>query len=235
VQVGTTLAIDTATADTAVALSREGEIVAERLAGPGEDGRPRHSHAVLEEAEAVVAAGGGWDEVSLIAVGLGPGSFTGLRIGIASARALAQSLALPMAGVPSLDALARGTAEHPEAGDRPRMAVIDARRGQVFVAAYSENQQCLYEPAALEPAELGPVLAELGKTALAAGDGAVRFRSDLEAAGASVPPDDDPVHHIAARHICALAEGATPQRAEEIEPLYLRAPDAEVWLDRDRR
>jgi tRNA threonylcarbamoyladenosine biosynthesis protein TsaB len=229
------LGIDTATADTAVALTIGEETIAERLVGPGADGRPSHSHAVLEEAEAAVAAGGGWNEVGQIAVGLGPGSFTGLRIGIASARALAQSLALPLAGVPSLDALGRGIGEHSQAGDGPRLALIDARRGQVFAAAYSPDLTYLYEPAAVDPGEIPALLAGLGESSLAAGDGAVRFRSDLEAAGARVPPDSDPVHRIAARHICALAEGAARQRAEEIEPLYLRAPDAEIWLDRDRR
>jgi tRNA threonylcarbamoyladenosine biosynthesis protein TsaB len=229
------LGIDTSTADTAVALVSEGELVAERRTGPGEDGRPRHAQAVLEQAESVVAEGGGWEELGLIVAGLGPGSFTGLRIGISTARGLAQSLAVPIAGVSSLDALARGMGGHPAAAGRSRLAAIDARRGELFARAYSAEGRPLYEPAALGPAAAAEAIAALGEAPLAAGDGAVRFRSDLEAAGALVPPDEDPVHRIAARHLCELAEGLPPLRAEEIEPMYLRAPDAEVWLEQDRR
>jgi tRNA threonylcarbamoyladenosine biosynthesis protein TsaB len=231
----TVLAIDTATADACVAVSRDDETLAERLVGPGADGRPRHSQVILAEAEAAAEQAGGWPRVELIAVGTGPGSYTGLRIGIATARALAQSLGLPVVGVSSLAALARALGEHPVAAGRPRLAAIDARRGQLFASLEDSSAEPLWGPVVAAPGQLAARLAEAGAEPVAAGDGALRFRQDLEAAGATVPRDDDPVHRIAAHHLCALAETLAPQRAEEIEPLYLRAPDAEVWLDRDRR
>ena len=97
-------------------------------------GRPRHSELLLAEVEAAAEALGGWDEVERIAVGVGPGSFTGLRIGIATARALAQARSLPLAGVGSLDALAAGIARSPAGPGRHALAVLDARRGQAFAA-----------------------------------------------------------------------------------------------------
>ena len=229
------LGIDTATADTAAAVTRGGEVVAERLVPPGDDGRPRHSQALLGEIEEAVTAGGGWEAVDLIAAGVGPGSYTGLRIGIASARALAQSLAKPIVPVSSLAALARGIGELPEAADRGRLALIDARRGQLFAALHGASGEELWPPFVADPAELTARLGELNQMPLAAGDGTLRFRDGLETVGVAVAPAGDSVHRIAARHICGLAETLAPQRPEQIEPVYLRAPDAEVWLERDRR
>jgi tRNA threonylcarbamoyladenosine biosynthesis protein TsaB len=183
----------------------------------------------------VVAAGGGWDAVDLIGVGIGPGSYTGLRIGIATARASAQSLAKPIAGVSSLAALARGIGELPEAAGRPRLPLINARRGQLFAALHGEDGEEIWPPFVTGPEELTARIAGLDLVPLAAGDGTVGFQDGLEAVGVAVPAPRDPVHRIAARHICALAEALTPQRPEQIEPLYLRAPDAEVGLERDRR
>jgi tRNA threonylcarbamoyladenosine biosynthesis protein TsaB len=229
------LGIDTATANAAAALTRDGELVAERLVPPGPDGRPRHSRELLTEIEDVVAAGGGWDAVDLIAVGIGPGSYTGLRIGIATARASAQSLAKPIAGVSSLAALARGIGELPEAAGRTRLPLIDARRGQLFAALHGEDGEEIWPPFVAEPEEITARVARLERIPLAAGDGAIRFRDGLEAVGVTVSPSGHPVHRIAARHICALAEALAPKRPEQIEPLYLRAPDAEVWLERNRQ
>jgi tRNA threonylcarbamoyladenosine biosynthesis protein TsaB len=231
----TVLGIDTATADAAVAVTRDGDLVEERLSGPGPDGRPRHSQTVLADAEAAVAEAGGWEEVGLIAVGTGPGSYTGLRIGIATARALAQSLGVGLAGVSTLDVLARAIGEHPQAEGRSRLAAIDARRGQLFASLYDRAGELVWGPMVAAPADVAGRLMAMGAAPLAAGDGALRFLQDLEAAGATVPAEGDPVHRIAARHLCLLAEAEAPQPPEEIEPQYLRAPDAEVWLERDRR
>jgi tRNA threonylcarbamoyladenosine biosynthesis protein TsaB len=111
---GTALVVvgfDTATADTAACAWRDGEALQESLLGLSPGGRPRHADSLLVEVERAADAVGGWGKVERLAVGLGPGSFTGLRIGIATARGLAAGLALPAYGVCTLDAIGRGMAE----------------------------------------------------------------------------------------------------------------------------
>jgi tRNA threonylcarbamoyladenosine biosynthesis protein TsaB len=223
---------DTATADTAVCASREGEVRFEELLGVAPDGSPRHSTALLAEVERAVSAAGGWDAVGLIAVGLGPGSFVGIRIGIATARGLAASTGLPVAGVCTLDALGRGIGE--AAGlERCRLAVLDARRGEAFAALYSPAGERLWEPFVAPPSELADRAAGLPEPPLAAGSGAVRFRQELASRGADVPDDADPVHRIAARHVCALAEAGANGDGGRLDPIYLRPPDAQRWRERD--
>jgi tRNA threonylcarbamoyladenosine biosynthesis protein TsaB len=228
------LGFDTATADVAVAVTRDGDAVAERWVGPGER-YPRHATSLLPEIEAAVAQGGGWDAIALIAVGIGPGSFTGLRIGISTARALGQALGKPLVGICTLDALARGIGDRPGAAERSRLAVLDARRGQAFAVLHDARGERIWEPLVTAPQELATRVAERGGTPLAGGDGSVRFRRDLEAAGAEVLPDGDPGHRLAGRHVCMLAAGSAGSAPDEIRPIYLRPPDAKLWLQRDRR
>ena len=234
---------DTATDDVAVAATRDSQALEERrIAGkPGE--RPRHAAALLPEIESVAARVGGWEQVDLIAVGIGPGSFTGLRIGIATARAIAQALAKPVSPVGTLAALARGIetriggrdagVDRSRAGQPPALAVLDARRGEAFAALYGTGGEELWPPLVAAPDELASRLQTVDPAPVAAGSGAIRFRDELEAAGAEVLPDSDTVHRISARQVCLLAEGGSPGRPEAIEPIYLRPPDAEVWLERD--
>lgn len=196
-----TLAFDTATTLATVALVREGDVLGERQT---------RAVKLLEDVEELLApAGVAASDVGRLAVGLGPGSYTSLRMGLVTARMLAFSLGVPAAGVPTLDALA--------AGSPGAVPVIDARRGEVF-ARTREG-----EAAAVPPESL-----ELEPGAVCVGDGAVRYRELLEARGATVPPDDDPAHVPWARFHAALATAFGP--AEELEPLYLRVPDAEAKL-----
>lgn len=229
------LGIDTATDYAAVAVARDGEVLHEASLQPGPGGRPRHSAALLTEIEAAAEAAGGWDRVDVLAVGVGPGTFTGLRVGIATVRALAQARDLSVAPVGSLAALARGLATTDWARDRPRLALIDAKREEVFAALYGADGEPVWEPFVAGIEELGRRLAAEGSTPVAAGDGSLRFRHQLEAAGVEVLAEADPAHRLAARHVCALAGEVSQGRPEAVTPMYLRRPDAEVWRERRNR
>jgi tRNA threonylcarbamoyladenosine biosynthesis protein TsaB len=168
--------------------------------------------------------------VDLIAVGLGPGSFTGLRVGIATAKGLTVSSGVPGRGVSTLDALGAGIAAAGATGER--LAVLDGYRGEVFVALYDADGATLCEPEVMRPEALAERLAQVSAPPSVAGSGAIRFRDELEGAGGiRIPDDADPVHHVAARHLCALA--AAGKGSESLEPIYLRPPDAERWRERD--
>jgi tRNA threonylcarbamoyladenosine biosynthesis protein TsaB len=229
---GLTIAFDTATPDTAVAVCDGAEALAERLTGPDGNGRPVHGTALLPLIDELVAGAGGWDAIGSIAVGIGPGSFTGTRIGVSTARALAQARGLPVAGVPSTATLAAGI---PAADGRHRLAAIDARRGELFVALLAPDGERAGDPAVLAPEAVSGLFQGLGSP-LTAGDGAVRFRDELELGGADVLADGDPAHRISARLVSALAPvyGHGAGDPEDVKPLYLRRPDAERWRERNR-
>jgi tRNA threonylcarbamoyladenosine biosynthesis protein TsaB len=223
---------DTATADTSVCAAHDGDVVFESLRGLSEKGGPQHTTALLAEVERAAEAVGGWEAVERIAVGIGPGSFTGLRVGIATARALGLSRRLPLSGVGTLDALARGLGEM--AGDRNRLAVLDARRGEVAAACYSAGGERLWGLQLSSPEQLAGRIAELPEAALGGGSGAVRFRQQLTSRAVEIPDDADPVHRVAARHICALAAAMPGEdESDSVAPIYLRPPDAERWRERD--
>jgi tRNA threonylcarbamoyladenosine biosynthesis protein TsaB len=207
------LGLDTSTPATSVAILREDGSAREARHDPAPGERAGHSQRLLALIAEVAEH---WDAVERVAVGLGPGGFTGLRIGIATARALAQARDLPVAGVCSLDALAAA------ADRRPLLALIDARRGEVFAAAYDDAGERDLEPCALAP----QAAARLAAGRLAVGDGAIRFRASLEEAGAVVPADADPVHRVSAVQVCRLAARAAPADRDALVPLYVREPDA---------
>jgi tRNA threonylcarbamoyladenosine biosynthesis protein TsaB len=185
---------------------------------------------LLDEVEAAAAAAGGWEQVDLLAVGLGPGTFTGLRVGIATTRGLSVSLGLPARGVCTLDALGRGIQE---AANGSALAVLDGWRGEVFASLYASNGERIWDPAVYRPEELAARVAQLGEIPLAAGSGAVRFREELARDGVRIADDSDPAHRVAARHVCALAAAAGEEDRDGLAPIYLRPPDAERWRERD--
>ncbi len=232
------LGFDTATAATAVALledgAKEGAVAQGRAGGearagrgserrhdpaPGE--RPGHGPLLLALAhELLEEAGLAFSDVDRIAVGLGPGGFTGLRIGVATARALAQSSDAELTGVSTLQALA--SAARPAPGQAV-LAVVDARRGEVFAAGWREGEQVV-GPVAIAPARIAEIA---GEGWLAVGDGALRFRGDLEGAGCVVPEDGSPHHGVSALAVCRLARQARrPAERDLVVPDYLRKPDA---------
>ena len=190
------LAFDTATEVATSALVDDGEVLAERSS---------RARTLLEDVDALLRQGGAnARDLDALAVGIGPGSFTGVRIGLATARGLALALELPGAGVSTLAALA--------AGAPGAIPVVDARRREVFALIDGE-------PSVLAPADL---TFEPGTVCV--GDGARRYRGLFEAGGAVIPPDDDERHLPRARFHAALAGALGP--VDEIEPLYLRVPDA---------
>jgi tRNA threonylcarbamoyladenosine biosynthesis protein TsaB len=249
------LGFDTATRATAVALRLgDGETLSRRDdPGPGE--HPGHATRLLAMAgELLRGAAVGWSAVERIAVGLGPGTFTGLRVGVATARGLAQSLSAELVGVSSLGALAEAALQDPavaaEAFGGGVLAVVDARRKEVFAAAYGRGDRGsadeLMPAVALAPHKIGSLIeraeeqagraeeqaGRAGRRWLAVGDGAVRYRDHLQRAGADVPEDSSRLHLIDAATICRLGLDAPAVAAyEEILPDYRRRPDAELALE----
>lgn len=175
-------------------------------------------------------------EISCVAVDNGPGLFTGLRVGVASGKAIAQALRVPMITVSSLDLLAFPL----RYSDRRIATVIDARRGEVFWAFYRQSPggvQRLSEPTVGSPDELAAELLAQPAETLLAGDGAIRYaelfvdRTDVEVAGGDhAYPSARSLVELA--HARALREDWV--RPQEVELLYLRRPDAEInWSVRE--
>ncbi len=211
----------------------------ERRDDPGPGERPRHAETLQTLLEQALAqAEVGWDDVGRICVGTGPGGFTGLRLGVSTARALAQGHDLPIVGISSLEALAWGVElvsgmeldlpGHPDVHG-PVLAVIDARRGEVYAASYRHHRTTM-EPIAITPADLAARLSsrrEWGRSPmLAVGDGAVRFRAELERAGVAVPADSSSAHRVSALMVCRLGRAREPVDRDALLPDYRREPDA---------
>lgn len=249
------LGFDTATAATTVALlDTDPEQVLEQRDDPLPGTRPGHASQLLPLIQRLFdQAGVGWAEIDRIAVGIGPGTFTGLRIGLATAHALAASSDTPLVGVSTLGALA--AAAHNTEPAAMTLAVIDARRGEAFAATLLPGggprgdfgdrrgrqsrapERFLpppgLEPSVLTPSELAAVterLAATGEPLLAVGDGALKFREILQEAGADVPPEDSPLHRVSAVWHCRLGLTLPAGPPASVKPLYLRVPDAELNL-----
>lgn len=238
------LGLDTATTATAVALldTADGTVV-ERRDDPPAGARPRHTTRLLPLiTEALRAAGGGWCDVDRIAVGVGPGTFTGLRIGVATAQALARARGIELVGVSTLQAVAGAAAldlDPADAGsDAPEAvaAVLDARRGEVFAAGWSlgaagqPGAEPLFAARAVAPEALAQALRESGLRWLAAGPGTVEFTEALATSGARMLPASSERNRVSAVAHCRLAGGLAPGPLEAVRPEYLRLPDAEISL-----
>ena len=228
------LGIDTATPQVGCAIGGHEGVLASFHCAHGR----RHAE-VLTPAVAFVSgqAGIGLSEISVVAVDLGPGLFTGLRVGVASAKAMASALRVPMIGVTSLDLLAfpvRYT-------NRLIASVVDARRGEVFFALYRHvpgGVQRVSEPRVGGPQELANELVATGEDCLAVGDGALRYadqlgdvtRLQIAERGLAYPSATSLVQLAHARAL--REEWVQPW---DLQPLYLRKADAEInWEARDR-
>jgi tRNA threonylcarbamoyladenosine biosynthesis protein TsaB len=225
------LALDTSTAQVSVAFGDRGVVLgAARLVG----GR-RHAEQLAPaidylRRELRIDLG----HLATIAVGTGPGLFTGLRVGVTTAKVMAQALRIPVVGIPSLDLVAYPLRH----SGRPIVAVLDARRREVFAARYQPvpgGVQRVSDYAVHAPAELVADLAVESHGLLLAGDGIERFPKEFgelehaEFAGSSfAAPSVDALVELAT----ARAEREEFEQPAELRPLYLRRSDAEIAWDR---
>lgn len=228
------LGIDTATPKTSVALGSDREILA-ALSVQG----PARQDVVASAVDRLLA----WVDrdparLSGVAVGIGPGLFTGLRVGVETAKTLAQVLRIPIVGIPSLDVLAFGVRRT----SRTIAAVIDARRGEVFWAIYRPVPGGVVREGEFRVGPPDHLAAELragGDHVLAVGNGAILYREELAAVGTRVEFASVADAHPDASALVELAaprfEREEHERWADVVPLYLRRSDAEIaWDERAR-
>lgn len=224
------LGIETATQQVSVALGgHEGVIGLLEIAR----GR-RHAETLVPAIDFLCAqADIGLDEIGLVAVDIGPGLFTGMRVGLATGKALAQALRVPMIGISSLDLLAFPHRR----SDRVLVPVVDARKGEVFYAMYRQvpgGLQQVVPPSAAPVDDLVADLLARSQDALCIGDGALRYRDEIREGfhcefADEAHPSAAPLVQLA--HAQALREEWV--NPADIQPLYLRPPDAEInWAVR---
>lgn len=228
------LGIDTATSQSGCAIGGHEGVIALAQCAKGR----RHAENLAPAIEFICAQSQiELAEISVVAVDLGPGLFTGLRVGIATGKGLAHALGVPMVGVASLDLLAFAV----RFSSRLIVTAIDARRSEVYYAFYRQvpgGIQRLGEHAVGSPEELASQLSVLRDEVLLVGDGIHRYRdlfdglpkAEIADPGLSYP---SPASLVQLAHAKALREEF--QQATSLEPIYLRKPDAEInWVSRDR-
>lgn len=221
------LALETATTACSTALcAADGSVAAERVALAG----PAHSQLLLPFVREVLdEAGAGWDDVATVAAGLGPGAFTGLRIGIATARALAQAGDTQLAGVPTLAALALALAAAPEAaGGRALVPLVDGRRREVFAAVFARDGDGVrqVEDVAVVGADDLAGWLEARGDAVVGGDGAVLYGATMPASALPAAGIVAPTAAMVGRAVACGAPGLVSGLGAVL-PIYGRAPDAQ--------
>ncbi|MDQ3913033.1 MAG: tRNA (adenosine(37)-N6)-threonylcarbamoyltransferase complex dimerization subunit type 1 TsaB [Actinomycetota bacterium] len=221
------LALDSSTSAVTVAVARAGESEEREVLGEISIYSRGASEALLPAAHSVLTlVGADLDKVERILVGIGPGTFTGIRIALAAARSLSLATGAPLSSNSTLAALAAPalvTAESSEV-----LAVLDARRGQVFTQRFTESG-IRSEILCAAPKEFMALRRARDAPFVVVGDGAVRYREELLALG-RIPPDTSPLHQVRATgHVLSANLITVP--AHEVVPLYVREPDAEVRKD----
>lgn len=220
------LGIESSAKSASAALSRDGALLAQYVQRTG----LTHSQTLLPMALALLKhAGLGLDAVDAVAVAHGPGSFTGVRIGVATAKGLCWGADRPAIGVSTLEAMAAGSGDCAPAGSVVCCA-MDARRSQVYNALFSfENgaMSRLCPDRAIALPALAEELRALGRPAWVVGDGAVLCRDFLRAEGLEAVLAPEAVREQSAWGVCRAAEGKTPRDAAELLPVYLRLSQAE--------
>jgi tRNA threonylcarbamoyladenosine biosynthesis protein TsaB len=209
------LALDASTAVTTVALARDREVLAEIST----TGRGASETLLWAVQDALELAGEQLDSVELVLAGVGPGTFTGIRIAAATARALSAGTGAALAKNSTLDALAASALSCSD----DVLAVLDAKRGQVFARRFSGAGPTTGIYCA------GPEELSVEGESLLVGDGAVRYREELAGLG-RIPPENSPLHRVtAAGHV--VSANLAPVSPEDLVPIYVREPDAEVRRD----
>jgi tRNA threonylcarbamoyladenosine biosynthesis protein TsaB len=226
------LALETATTACSAALcAADGSVVAETVTLEG----PAHTRRLLPGVHEVLElAGAGWDDVDTVAVGLGPGAFTGLRIGVATARALAQADGrVNLAGVPSCAALALALAD--ASGGSAVAALIDGKRREVFAAVYEPDAGPagvrLVEEVVVVPADELAAWLERRGPLLTGGDGAALYAELLPPSARRADAIVSPTAAMVGRAVARGAPGVVFS-FDHVLPLYGRTPDAARWQGR---
>lgn len=217
------LVVDTALGEGHAGLVVDGLLVSERcLAEPR-----RLAEYLVPAIEEVLREGATpYSELDRIAVTVGPGTFTGLRIGLAAARAIALASGCPVVGLSTLEVLAHGAAELIEQGEIV-VGAVNARRGQIYCQAFEKTGAGfgpIDDARAAFPESVLPDF--VGKPGIIVGDGAHRL-SQAGDCGALRPMDDDSTSRIDVGVLGRLAQGIAPGDAVPA-PLYLREPDAKL-------
>jgi tRNA threonylcarbamoyladenosine biosynthesis protein TsaB len=227
------LGIDTATAQVSVAVGGHEGVLASTQSMRGK----QHAETLTPSIDfACKQARIELSEISVVAVDLGPGLFTGLRVGVAAAKAMAYALRVPMIGVPSLDLVAFPVRYSPKL----IVAAVDARRGELFTAFYRQvpgGIQRLSPHHVVSPDDLASELLATAEECLLVGDGALRYREVFDGLH-KVEIAEEGLAHPAASSLVMLAHAQALReqwvKPWDLQPLYLRKPDAEInWQTRD--
>ncbi len=223
------LAFDTATDQLTVALGTSA-IIAARF----HEHAPRaHLNRLLPVIDDLLhEAGQARSDIDAVAVGIGPGSFTGLRIGVATGQGLARALNKPLVGISTLDIIAKGTAltARPLTEGTRIQAVLDAKRQEVYTAEYRFDGDRIGDHQVMQPAALKQQLAETGKTILLTGDGLQQYGDELASFdGATCAPETlwTPDAAVLIKLAEERIERAGAQPVYRVLPLYIRLSDAE--------
>jgi tRNA threonylcarbamoyladenosine biosynthesis protein TsaB len=234
------LCISTSTDAVSVAIGEEINVAASFTLRGGK----RHAEALIPTIEQLLdAAGKSVNDLGLIGIDIGPGLFTGMRVGIATASAMAQALDIDVAEVCSLDALAQSVMSIAQRDDVVVWSTLDARRGEIFYACYRIGDRAgepvlerVVNPVVGTAGELAEAMAARGQRSICLGSGATRYATELRSVSVvewmdGLPDVPDAAAMVPMVHTVAIRDACV--KYGNITPMYLRPPDAEInWETR---
>jgi len=220
------LALDSSSSRLSVALIRDSSTVCEKNI----DTMIGHAGIILSVIDAVLSETSTVrDEIGLVAVGTGPGSFTGIRIGLATAKGMATALSCPLAGIPTLDAMVKVALP----ASMQIMPIVDAKKGEIFCAIYDKNGSRLTDFMNLRPSDIARLVA---KDTLLLGNGCELYRDRLKSdLGESYHEAATELWYAKASIIGIMAlDSSQNGRPSDVLPIYVRASDATLLLEKIR-